>query len=59
VGRAGRRDEARWPGGEALVVLDELHKWRGWKSWLKGELDQHRDSGLVDAPGRREPTSAS
>lgn len=33
---------ARWPGGEALVVLDELHKWRGWKGWLKGEYDKHR-----------------
>lgn len=22
---------ARWPGGNALVVLDELHKWRPWK----------------------------
>ena len=34
---------AHWPGGEALVVLDELHKWRGWKGWLKGEFDKHRD----------------
>ena len=25
---------ARWPGGKALVVLDEIHKWRSWKSWL-------------------------
>jgi hypothetical protein len=33
---------ARWPGGEALVVLDEIHKWRGWKGWLKGEFDKHR-----------------
>lgn len=33
---------ARWPGGEALVVLDELHKWRGWKRWIKGEFDTHR-----------------
>jgi hypothetical protein len=33
---------ARWPGGPALVVLDELHKWRGWKAWLKGEFDKHR-----------------
>ncbi len=31
----------RWPGGEALVVLDELHKWRGWKRWIKGEYDKH------------------
>ncbi len=34
---------ARWPGGEALVVLDELHKRRGWKGWLKGEFDKHRE----------------
>lgn len=42
--RADRREirAARWPGGGALVVLDELHKWRGWKGWLKGEFDQHR-----------------
>lgn len=33
---------ARWPGGSALVVLDELHKWRGWKRWIKGEFDKHR-----------------
>lgn len=43
-----RRDRAeiraaRWPGGDALVVLDELHKWRGWKGWLKGEFDAHKD----------------
>jgi predicted AAA+ superfamily ATPase len=30
---------AEWPPGEALVVLDELHKWRPWKSWIKGEYD--------------------
>jgi predicted AAA+ superfamily ATPase len=34
---------AQWPAGEALVVLDELHKWRGWKRWLKGEFDKHRE----------------
>ncbi|MBI3448330.1 MAG: ATP-binding protein [Acidobacteria bacterium] len=33
---------ARWPGGRSLVVLDEIHKWRGWKRWLKGEFDKHR-----------------
>ena len=42
--REDRREirAARWPGGPALVVLDELHKWRGWKGWLKGEFDKHR-----------------
>ena len=34
---------AHWPPGEALVVLDELHKWRPWKGWIKGEFDKHRD----------------
>ena len=32
---------ARWPAGPALVVLDELHKWRNWKRWIKGEYDKH------------------
>ncbi len=35
---------ARWPAGPALVVLDELHKWRGWKGWLKGEYDKHQET---------------
>ncbi len=35
--------EARWPAGGATVVLDELHKWRPWKRWLKGEFDAHRE----------------
>ena len=42
--REDRREirAARWPGGASLVVLDELHKWRTWKGWIKGEFDQHR-----------------
>jgi predicted AAA+ superfamily ATPase len=43
--REDRREirAARWPGSRALVVLDELHKWRIWKSWIKGEFDKHRE----------------
>jgi len=43
--REDRREirAARWPGDQALVILDELHKWRPWKSWIKGEYDKHRD----------------
>ncbi len=33
----------RWPAEEAVVVLDEIHKWRGWKRWIKGEYDEHGD----------------
>jgi len=42
--REDRREirAARWPGGPALVVLDEIHKWSHWKGWLKGEFDKHR-----------------
>ena len=34
---------AQWPPGRALIVLDELHKFRQWKRWIKGEFDAHRD----------------
>lgn len=35
--------EARWPAEGGVVVLDELHKYRHWKRWIKGEYDAHRD----------------
>lgn len=31
--------ERSWDREVELVVLDELHKMRGWKSWLKGVYD--------------------
>jgi predicted AAA+ superfamily ATPase len=34
---------AAWPPAPALIVLDELHKYRQWKRWLKGEFDRYRD----------------
>ena len=33
----------RWPPPPALIVLDELHKHRLWKRWLKGEYDTRGD----------------
>ena len=30
---------ARWPAEKSTVVIDELHKYRRWKSWLKEEYD--------------------
>lgn len=32
---------AEWPADATLIVLDEIHKWRTWKSWIKGEYDRH------------------
>lgn len=42
--RADRRRilRAEWPVPPALVVLDELHKYRRWKPFIKGEYDKHR-----------------
>ena len=34
--------EPAWPPAPALLVLDEFHKYRHWKRWLKGEYDAHR-----------------
>lgn len=28
-----------WPAETELIVLDEFHKYRKWKTWLKGEYD--------------------
>lgn len=36
--RAVLRDQS-WDRGRELLVLDELHKWRSWKRWLKGVYD--------------------
>lgn len=30
---------AQWPGDAELIVLDEIHKYKKWKSFLKGEYD--------------------
>lgn len=41
--REGRKEilSGRWPAVAGTVVLDELHKYRKWKSWIKGEYDTH------------------
>lgn len=40
--RADRREimAARWPGDADLIILDEIHKLRGWKNLVKGEYDK-------------------
>ncbi len=32
-----------WPGDADLIVLDEIHKYRKWKRFLKGEYDTQKD----------------
>jgi len=33
----------RWPAVKSTVVLDELHKFRRWKNFIKGEYDTRGD----------------
>lgn len=32
-----------WPGAADLIVLDEIHKHKGWKRLIKGEYDKLKD----------------
>lgn len=32
-----------WPRSSKLLILDELHKMKGWKEWLKGVIDTDKD----------------
>ncbi len=31
--------DSEWPGDADLLIIDELHKYRKWKSYIKGEYD--------------------
>jgi len=30
---------SKWPGNADLIILDEIHKYKSWKSFVKGEYD--------------------
>ena len=32
-----------WPGNVDLIILDEIHKYKKWKSFIKGEYDTLKD----------------
>ncbi len=33
----------QWPAAAQLVILDEIHKFKGWKRFLKGQYDALKD----------------
>jgi uncharacterized protein len=33
----------KWHRDDGLIVLDELHKYRDWKNWIKGIYDTQKD----------------
>jgi predicted AAA+ superfamily ATPase len=43
--RQDRRDimQSNWPGDAELIILDEIHKYKKWKSLVKGEYDKLKD----------------
>lgn len=34
---------AQWPAAAQLLILDEIHKFKGWKGFLKGQYDTLKD----------------
>jgi len=43
--RDHRKDilNSRWPTDSRLIILDEIHKYTRWKSFVKGEYDIHKE----------------
>ena len=35
--------QSSWPGDAELILLDEIHKYKKWKSLVKGEYDKLKD----------------
>lgn len=35
--------KSEWPGNADLIILDEIHKYKGWKSFVKGEYDSLKE----------------
>jgi len=35
--------QSSWPGDAVLIILDEIHKYKKWKSLVKGEYDKLKD----------------
>jgi hypothetical protein len=35
---------ASWPGGAEILIFDEIHKYRQWKRFIKGEYDKLKDT---------------
>lgn len=34
---------SKWPSDTKFIILDEIHKYTKWKSFIKGEYDIHKD----------------
>ena len=43
--------EHRRPGKRPMIIFDELHKMRRFKSWIKGFYDEYRDEAAIWVTG--------
>jgi hypothetical protein len=34
---------SQWQGSAELIILDEIHKYKKWKTLIKGEYDKHKE----------------
>lgn len=54
--RSDRRaiKQSDWPAEAKLLIFDEIHKYRGWKGWIKGEYDnlKYRFKFLITGSAR-------
>ncbi len=39
------------PAGQNLVILDEIHKYKKWKNYVKGEYDKYKESFSIIVTG--------
>lgn len=43
--------EGRMDAQAKLWILDEIHKWRQWRNWLKGQFDLHHEKHSILVTG--------
>ena len=43
---------SEWPGNAQLIILDEIHKYKDWKNYLKGVCDRFKEDFLIEGPSR-------
>ena len=44
--------QSNWPGDAELIILDEIHKYKKWKSLVKGELSM---ASVIRATSTKQP----
>jgi len=43
--------ESRFKGDAEVVLFDEIHKYKDWKNYLKGQFDKHKDDFKILVTG--------